>query len=563
MFVVDLSGSMNDDTEPAWAEATIENEWAPKGYPGIAAELMTDVFDDFGFGTYPGHLEYIGENLPGVPQDRYAYAEMTKDDGSLTDLSIAAQYRIANTDDEATRKLKAYRWIIDNQIAVIMPAAEPAPDSTINYGYWEKYIDYVISRVSVGENPPPPPDDGDDEESGGSEPPPDDPPPPPPPPPPPKPPIGLLQQPEWWMPRRNQAELLIASTSSSAVAEALLVHAALGQSTMVGVPRRGSTLRISLPHYRDGDNIDDFNNPNKYTFPGASSSLPRSYRDRIGYMTYVQFMMDWGRDRSPDWSNSSNSAPGNGTKTPLSTLSAYCPFHMEATAGGTFSFPPREQPMHAARRALIAAIQVVKEQNALLPAAVGDQVAVVTFDGLDSYHSAQVVQPLTGDYDAAMQSCTTLQATSDIGATTGIEPGLQLARDHLEPLDQGGQGRGFATKVVVLLTDGVPNVWITPQADIDEFVAENPSSEYYDSAYVWYNSALYQAAQFGYQKDNLYNVGIGLGTDYDFMDRMARLAGTDEGGQARRGSGNPAQYEQVLTAIFTEIIKNPGGRLVD
>ena len=43
----------------------------------------------------------------------------------------------------------------------------------------------------------------------------------------------------------------------------------------------------------------------------------------------------------------------------------------------------------------------------------------------------------------------------------------------------------------------------------------------------------------------IYPVGIGLGTDYNFMDRMARVSGTDKAGLSPRGSGNPADYEQL------------------
>jgi hypothetical protein len=61
----------------------------------------------------------------------------------------------------------------------------------------------------------------------------------------------------------------------------------------------------------------------------------------------------------------------------------------------------------------------------------------------------------------------------------------------------------------------------------------------------------------------VFPVGVGLGTDYDYMDRLARLGGTsDEDGQSARGSGNPAEYEQRLTEIFEEIITNPKVRLV-
>ena len=44
---------------------------------------------------------------------------------------------------------------------------------------------------------------------------------------------------------------------------------------------------------------------------------------------------------------------------------------------------------------------------------------------------------------------------------------------------------------------------------------------------------------------------------------MSRLAKTDHNGQAMRGSGNPAEYEQILTHIFEEILRRPNSRLVD
>jgi len=64
------------------------------------------------------------------------------------------------------------------------------------------------------------------------------------------------------------------------------------------------------------------------------------------------------------------------------------------------------------------------------------------------------------------------------------------------------------------------------------------------------------------EKTLLFPVGVGLGCDYDFMDRISRMNKTDQGGQSPRGSGNPAEYEQRLTDIFKEILKTPNVRLV-
>lgn len=322
---------------------------------------------------------------------------------------------------------------------------------------------------------------------------------------------------------------------------------------------------MSVPPSQDSDRIDKFNNPNSATYPGTSVNLPRAWRNRIGYITYTQYMLDWGRDRSPEHNNNSNANPALTGKAPISIESPYCPFHNEATAGGTFSFPPRTQPMHAVRRSLIAALQVVKELNTGLTAGTGDRVSIVTYDGLDNFHEPELVLTLTGDYDAAMQACTTLQATSDIGYTTAMDAGMLMARNHLKPTSEGGSGRRFTTKVIVLLTDGVPNAWQSSAAEINDYISDNPHDDFYESGYVWYNSVLMQTAQFqaDSSSSNLFAVGMGLGTDYGFMDRIARMAQTDRNGQSPRGSGNPTEYEQRLTQIFEEILKRPNSRLVD
>ena len=92
---------------------------------------------------------------------------------------------------------------------------------------------------------------------------------------------------------------------------------------------------------------------------------------------------------------------------------------------------------------------------------------------------------------------------------------------------------------------------------------DNPDADYYDSSDLEHNAPLVQSAKMQAADWQVFSVGIGLGTDYDFMDRMARLGGTaNDAGQSPRGSGNPAEYEQRLTEIFEKIITNPRVRLV-
>jgi hypothetical protein len=235
----------------------------------------------------------------------------------------------------------------------------------------------------------------------------------------------------------------------------------------------------------------------------------------------------------------------------------------EVTDGGTFSFPPREQPTHSSRRAIIAAIQVIKERNADIPDAdQRDWVSIVTFDSMND-GGPQVIQSLTGNYDAAMQAVTTIQGVADAYNSTGTESGMILAKQHLQPQDEGGAGRRFANKVVMVLTDGSPNLTQSDPADVSDYVTANPNADFYSPASAPHDAALMQATEMQLSQWQVFGVGIGLGTDYNFMDRLARVGGTaNDAGQSPRGSGNPAEYEDRTAEIFENIISNPKQRLV-
>ncbi len=544
-FVVDLSGSMNDDTEPCWATPEIDRIFGSEGYPHIGDELMQQVYDDFGFGPFPGPQEYIGQPT-GIANSRYTYAELTKDNGPLSGGGVPAEYRIRPTDTEAARKVKAYSAIIDYQIARLMPNALPAP-TLANYAYWEKYIDYVCRWATI--RPPSGNPGGGGGGGGGGNPAP------------PKPPVG-------WLPTDETSEWFVAWQQTMPREPTLPLPTQDPARQLASLP--GAWEGLFLPHVLFGSqgtppinrgtvppgqnrsrHISRFNNPNRSTYADARNA--NGFRNMLGYRTYVQFMMDYGRDLK---------VVGN-EYAPISIHSPDCPWHAESTAGGTFEFPPREQPMHAARRAMIAAIQVVKERNATVPDHnQRDWVSIICFDTLAN-GGPVVGQPLTGDYDAAMRVCTQLQAVGDLGYTTATESGLIAAREHLAPPSEGGAGRRQTNKIVVLLTDGVPNLYSSDPAEIDRHMSQNPDPDYYANGAYWLDAALMQAMQMQTGRWQLFPVGVGLGTDYDFMDRMARLGGTsNDQGESSRGSGNPAEYERRLTEIFEEIITNPQVRLV-
>lgn len=321
-----------------------------------------------------------------------------------------------------------------------------------------------------------------------------------------------------------------------------------------GLPRVGGlygNYTAYVPPSQDGDRIYRFNNPNKSAYPSADSGLPYQLRNYFGYLTYVQFLMDHGRDLRPDGSN----------LVELSIDSGRARMRSESVGSRSFNFPPRTQPMHAARRSIISSLDVVAERNGLIPSrGHRDHVALVSFDTTDG---SVVQQDLTHRYVRTMRSVSKLQATGDKGTTTATETGLALAQEIIRPLSQGGQAREDSTKVVVLLTDGIPNAFESGEGDIDGFAAGNPGGEFYGGGYYWLDAALMKTMQLQADKVNVFPVGIGLGTDYDLMDRMARAGGTaDSSGQSPRGSGNPAEYEQRMIDIFEKIIKKPVAKLV-
>ncbi len=293
-----------------------------------------------------------------------------------------------------------------------------------------------------------------------------------------------------------------------------------------------------------------FNNPNRSIHPSAND--PWSYRNLLGPLTYVNFILDHGRDLTID-----------GQRSPISVDSSLCPWHSEATDGGPFDFPPREQPAHACRRSIISALAVIRDRNAVNPSPEQrDWVTIITFDKANP--GPQVAQTLTSDYVTAMHASTRLQAVGDRSASTATESGMIKAQEIIRPLSQGGQGREFSDKVVVVLTDGVPNVTSSATGDISSFMSDNPDSNFYGGGYWWLDGPLMQSKIMTSKRWKTYPVGIGLGTDYDFMDRMARMGTTaNASGQSPRGSGNPAEYETRLKQIFQEIIDNAGVRLVN
>ena len=216
--------------------------------------------------------------------------------------------------------------------------------------------------------------------------------------------------------------------------------------------------------------------------------------------------------------------------------------------------------MHSCGRALINSLKVIQDRNTHNNPDQKDHVAIITFDRLSN--GTTLIQALTDDYQAAMQSCTRLQACADKGKSTATEVGLKAAREYVQQERDGGQGSNNVNKVVVLLTDGLPNAYLSSINEISNYRSGNANGNFNAGGYHWLDAPLMQAKIINRKGWQVYPVGIGLGTNYQFMDRMARMGGTAQGGQSLRGSGNPAVYEATLRELFREIVEVPLVNLV-
>ena len=162
-----------------------------------------------------------------------------------------------------------------------------------------------------------------------------------------------------------------------------------------------------------------------------------------------------------------------------------------------------------------------------------------------------------------------MQPTGDKLATTALEAGMIMAYSHMQ-----SSSRQFTDKVIIVLTDGFPNLVQSSNGTIDSYVGSvtgPDASQFYSSnplswpnSRYWFNGPLMQTRKM--HKDDNYDVfavGLGFGADSGFLNRIANLGGTSGIGQGLQAGGDPTQYEENLTQIFKDIIFSPTVRLVD
>jgi putative Tad-like protein involved in Flp pilus assembly len=465
VICVDLSGAMNDDSEPAWSTAALNNDY-PNPEP-IGTRFAQSLYEDLSLGPFPGESEYLAEQLTENRGD-YTYASLARDNGPLATDSIDEAYRIKPEDSEIDRKRKVYSYLIDHQLARLMPDALPRADSKTAYPFWSKYLDYVIR---------PYPDD-----------------------------------PSW----------------------------PVGRGT--------------LPPGQGDDRLAKFNNPARNITIQVPDRLPKKYENQIGYRTYVQFLLDLGRDLRPSPDEYS----------PLSIHSKQTAWHSEKTAsGGILRFPPRTEPMHSIRRSLVNAIESIRQQNGPIPDTnIKDRISIVTFDRLESGGANIVLEPTT-NYESAMRAAASLQAAGDRQLATPIDAGLLAAKKTIETAEK--RASPHSAKLLLLISGSPTGAYQTDTQSINSamrMVGENPDYYHENTSLNEINrsaknAALIAAADLKTAGWHIYPIGIGQQTDTDFLDRLARISKWESSSKSAIKCKDPTQYEAQLTAALQTILSHP------
>lgn len=305
------------------------------------------------------------------------------------------------------------------------------------------------------------------------------------------------------------------------------------------------------PSPLDAENHDYWSKYLDYLLLSCGQSNPKRTSRQIGYSSYLQFLLDQGRDLRPDGRQ----------YTPLSQHAPQRALDRETTAGGALHVLPRTQPMNAVRRALVEAIETIRRQNAAQTDPLrADRVALLTFDTL-SGGGPVVRRGLSVDYADTMQACARLQAVGASGRSAAMDAALATADEHLRGEALGATERPDATRIVILVTSGQADLHASDPGAIETFAALNPGIDFCGDNKAM-DGAVMRVAMMRRAGCQAHLVGVGPNIDHDFLDRLALAGGTAYDGGNTRGSESPAEQEERLVEAFEAILAHPAVRLV-
>ena len=127
-------------------------------------------------------------------------------------------------------------------------------------------------------------------------------------------------------------------------------------------------------------------------------------------------------------------------------------------------------------------------------------------------------------------------------------------------------GRTNANKVIVLMTDGKPNLYSSSNSTITSYESAHANSNFYGSSSDYpQDAAMMQASIMQGKNWSFFPVELGLQGDADFMSRIYSIAKgktTETDTSPYEATGDPSNCETELKSIFEQIISTPKVRIV-
>ena len=312
-----------------------------------------------------------------------------------------------------------------------------------------------------------------------------------------------------------------------------------------------------------------------------------AHKGKLGYETYVQFMMDHGFNCKVGRDDDGNSSKAS--YTPMSMrwetdggnpTHAYRRYDPETGC----SRPPREQPATGVIDAVIAGINEIKTQNETAPEQYKDKIAVLIFHSkITAITGVAGGDPFTSDYDSAIaavvasagQSLPNASSNVDtfegsyISGSTNTMHAMWEAGEYLSAQASGGWGRPFTNKVALFFTDGEANTITSSlvqtidgleyadtliDMDLDGNGEIGTSEEdlhyYYSQDASEPKNATLKAAKEAYDKNVIIHTVIaGVGRDRQIGKRLSGLTG----GLYRDSGGAYSEYAAQLVEDFKDV----------
>lgn len=239
---------------------------------------------------------------------------------------------------------------------------------------------------------------------------------------------------------------------------------------------------------------------------------------RAGSWTWLNYV-DWIQSNS-GYNDNSNAAHYFRYRYGLKTLTDFLMDNEPENYNTSILWATPEEPLRAIKDAVQSLVDTITEQDSL------DHLSLEVFAST-SRHERDLTQYLQNIPDRLYQ----LQS-GHYDRATNIAGGLQRAVAEL----QSARARQNAHKVIVLLSDGVPNILPDGSGTYDG----DPGAQ------QWAKDEAQNAADLGYR---IYTISVGVNADRSLLQEIAAIGM----GQEFYASGTPDQYSDQLKDIFRSL----------